>query len=563
MRLILFITYFIITVLSQAVKPTYADVSAVPATQNQPEVQVIELLDWSKIFNFLLDLKENALNKVLSVYELLFSKIIATVFVVWQFIIQSVDILVFILTLSVPLILFGYEQIKSARKEDKNNLAHKETQDKIDGLLNRSPVNVNQIVLPPVSSLIVGLNHSFDMSEDAIKQDIINLNKHIHLNEHDDVAFNNRGLRHLHLKDYQNAILDINKAIKLNPTMPVYFYNLGLVYLNSEDLINAEINFKEAIKINESIAAFHNELGLVRLRHQKFDKALKNFNRAIMLNKKLFIPFKNRAFVKYRLKKYASSIKDYSRALKIKDDDFRIYLNRGHLYLLLEDFENGIRDLTIFINQIDKKKFPSDFSIALLNRGHAYERLDKLSEALEDMQVAEGLGIHLAEVYLTNARIFFKQEKFTEAKNQIELIYKSDSDYKKDKVLVEIIKINYSLGEFDEVIALSDELLIYEPDDFTANCYRGLANVRLEKIEESIKDFEKLVSKHPDSAEGLTNLGFAKAESGDFVGARECLVKARELFHLQNRPLDVEDINFNISQLDEMNSIPNSPESDA
>ena len=89
MRLILFITYFIITVLSQAVKPTYADVSAVPATQNQPEVQVIELLDWSKIFNFLLDLKENALNKVLSVYELLFSKIIATVFVVWQFIIQD------------------------------------------------------------------------------------------------------------------------------------------------------------------------------------------------------------------------------------------------------------------------------------------------------------------------------------------------------------------------------------------------------------------------------------------------------------------------------------------
>lgn len=199
----------------------------------------------------------------------------------------------------------------------------------------------------------------------------------------------------------------------------------------------------------------------------------------------------------------------------------------------------------------------------MLNRGHAYERLDKLSEALEDMQVAEGLGIHLAEVYLTNARIFFKQEKFTEAKNQIELIYKSDSDYKKDKVLVEIIKINYSLGEFDEVIARSDELLIYEPDDFTANCYRGLANVRLEKIEESIKDFEKLVSKHLDSAEGLTNLGFAKAESGDFVGARECLVKARELFHLQNRPLDVEDINFNISQLDEMNSIPNSPESDA
>jgi tetratricopeptide (TPR) repeat protein len=66
------------------------------------------------------------------------------------------------------------------------------------------------------------------------------------------LAYINRGVSYLHIKNYAQAIGDFTEAIHLNPSDADAYYNRGLAYKNQGKLPQAKTDFAKANRLNKA-----------------------------------------------------------------------------------------------------------------------------------------------------------------------------------------------------------------------------------------------------------------------------------------------------------------------
>jgi|GEM_PF-2173804 len=244
----------------------------------------------------------------------------------------------------------------------------------------------------------------------------------------DDFAvYFNRGLCHLRLGQYDQAVTDFQKAVELDTakvedfeTRP-QFAEAHLARgesLLEKDRAKALLDFETVLRIDAKNPQALVGRGTVLAREKNYDGAIRDFKAAIAVDPKLgkspelamaylgrgedrlksdpvaaeadaseAIKLNDKSFNAWLLKgtakleqnKFEESLPDFDKAIELNDKDARGWSRRGLVYLLLEKYEKAIYDLSFAIKN-DENPHVTD----IMNRAKAFLFDDKYGKAIDD-----------------------------------------------------------------------------------------------------------------------------------------------------------------------------------
>jgi TolA-binding protein len=269
--------------------------------------------------------------------------------------------------------------------------------------------------------------------------------------------------------DYEQAINGFNKLIELYPKSEL----IEDAYFKIAESLYNQKKYQEA--------------------KDKFSIFIKNFPRSIKKEQAYFF----RAESDYYLKDYFSAIKDYEEVNRITKDNKLLILSKvgiGWSYLMLKKFTDSEDVFNEVIELARDKNIGLDN--ALLGKATLFSELGKEQEALsvyEELISEFPDSSLILDAYLGRANSFYKQSKYKEA-----------------------------LEAYQEVLsklAWSEEF-----SDLQEKAYFGLAwtNLKLERINEAIKEFQNIIDRTSDKIvkiSALSQLGNVYQEIGEFQKA--------------------------------------------
>ena len=94
---------------------------------------------------------------------------------------------------------------------------------------------------------------------------------------HEAAKLNQRGLDHLHRKEYEQAIASFREALKIQPEYPDAFDNLGKALESTGKDAEAIAEFDKAIKIAPEKAAVYADKGLALFHEGKYEDAAASY----------------------------------------------------------------------------------------------------------------------------------------------------------------------------------------------------------------------------------------------------------------------------------------------
>jgi tetratricopeptide (TPR) repeat protein len=122
--------------------------------------------------------------------------------------------------------------------------------------------------------------------------------KSIKENPQDRIAWYNRTLCKLKLKDRAGALADLNHMTIMFPTFVSAYYLRGTLFYEDKDWKRAKIEFSKILDFRESDALIYRKRGTVRYQLNDRSGALSDYNRSIELNPKDPIAFHDRGITR-------------------------------------------------------------------------------------------------------------------------------------------------------------------------------------------------------------------------------------------------------------------------
>ena len=213
--------------------------------------------------------------------------------------------------------------------------------------------------------------------------------------------YNQRGLAHSSLKQYDHSISDFRKAAGFAPDAAVYENNLGYAYFGAKQYSKSYSAYSSALKKAKKDfdkGRANSGMGKVYLKAWKsysstaryYTKAINAFQNANLKDDhkwRLAAAYTSRGNAYLERKMYSSAISDYSTALRIAKSNTRkalCYNQRGVCYSFLKQRYSALTD---YSNAIRTNPLP----IYYRNRAICYKNLRLNSKAAEDEAEAKRL----------------------------------------------------------------------------------------------------------------------------------------------------------------------------
>ena len=124
------------------------------------------------------------------------------------------------------------------------------------------------------------------------------------------IAYYNRALLYLALKDWDRAFADYNKAIKINDRDPEFYNNRANLYALMDKHSKSLADYNQAIQLFPNYSEAYHNRAQTYMKQGKIDEAILDFKRAISLNPDLVIDFYNLACA-YSIKKDTTQALEY------------------------------------------------------------------------------------------------------------------------------------------------------------------------------------------------------------------------------------------------------------
>jgi tetratricopeptide (TPR) repeat protein len=220
------------------------------------------------------------------------------------------------------------------------------------------------------------------------------------------------------------------------------------------------------------------------------DTAIDGCTRAIASGKyrgrDLAVLYSNRGSEWYDLGNNDRAMRDHNEAIRIDPKYGSAYSNRGNVYSSLGQRERAIEDYdeALRLNPDDAK--------ALNNRGDEYTLLGKYELAIHDLDAA--IRIEPNAVRHSN-RCF----------------------------------VRAIVGRNEEALADCDASLRLRPNSAVVYGRRGLANLKLDRLDAALADFDAALKSSSRQALSLYGRGLIKLRRGDTAGADADIARAKEL----------------------------------
>ncbi len=227
----------------------------------------------------------------------------------------------------------------------------------------------------------------------------------------DSRSYNKRGLAHINMRNYEQAVIDFAKAIDLEPNYVEPYHNQGIVHLLMDNYGQALFCYDRAIDLAPDFVPAHINRGITHTGLRQYDMALADYNQALDLAPHNTFAYYNRANTYLWTEKYDEAISDYSQTLALDDYFVAAYLNRGIAYTQLQDYSAAISDYSRAID------INPHYSQAYYNRAYAYRKLDENEAAIVDYTKVIELNEKHPYVYGNRADAFMavgNSERFEE-----------------------------------------------------------------------------------------------------------------------------------------------------
>ncbi len=211
-------------------------------------------------------------------------------------------------------------------------------------------------------------------------------------------AYNNRGVARKQAGDKQGALEDFMESIDHNPRDTRPWVNRGNLYFAAGEFDAALKDYNKSLELDSKNVEAYVSRGAAYGAQNRFDLAERDLDRAIELDPNSADAFGNRALLYASTKRYVEELADIDRYLRLKPDDADM-INMRALAL-------------IELNRLPEAESEFDRAIQIsprtgglyLNRSHLYQRTGRKTQALDDAQRAQSLGVKVDPQYLDSLR---------------------------------------------------------------------------------------------------------------------------------------------------------------
>ncbi|XP_053125408.1 tetratricopeptide repeat protein 6 [Hemicordylus capensis] len=301
-------------------------------------------------------------------------------------------------------------------------------------------------------------------------------------------------------KKYKDAVAAFKQALKLLPTKTAstsfeaaeMYYFIGLCHMEQVSLLQASDAFSAAVKLYPRYADALYQRGLCRMQLQQA-KAILDFNKVLAVAPTHFQAYLSRAAYYGSKGRYSKAIVNCTEAIKIHSKSVRAYLYRGTLKFYNRTYELAIEDLTKAI-EVDNTCI-----LAYYNRAIIYHQIKDYKKALKDYGI----------VLLLDAT--------------------------KDIILKVLINRALLYAQLDQhAYALEDltEVTLSKPKDSQLFKVIGTCYYRLQKYEESVNSFSKVLKLDPFCLDGYIGRGNSYLEYGHEEGTKNAQKDFSRAIHL-------------------------------
>lgn len=271
------------------------------------------------------------------------------------------------------------------------------------------------------------------------------------------------------------------------------FYGLSLIigipffYASSQQIKvwrNSETLWNKAIQENPQDwfgyigrGNYYKDLG-------SFSKALADFTKAIELDPTRFDNYFNLGDLQRQLGNIQEAIQIYSMSIKLKPDYAQAYVNRGQFYVEVNDGENALTDFNQAL------ALDSNSILAYNNRGSLYVLTGHTSLAVADFSKATELDPSYAKSWFNRGTA---------------LLNSNPSNAKRDL----------------------EQAILLDPNYFDAYNNLGSLYFQTNDFKRAAEAFSQALRVNPKAASVWLNLSIVKNSLGDYAGALESALKAK------------------------------------
>jgi len=289
-----------------------------------------------------------------------------------------------------------------------------------------------------------------------------------------------------------------DKALARDPNNPGAHAGKAMVMLNrlqsssntirkSKDSIlkEAESESQKALDSDPQIPEAHHTMGMVYKEQGRLNEAASEFQRSVQIDPRFADGYTGLGLVKLAQNNPGSAISDFKQAIRINSGDWTAHYGVGQALLKQGQVDASIKELNTALYQ-----FPNSWPVRLA-LGKAYETQGNTVAAVREYQESIRIKPENVAAYLGIANI-------REARGDIE----------------------HSIAELRSGLELM-------PDNPELRLRIGDESLRVEKLDDAIKEYETVLSKTPGSAraaDGLCTAYYLKSQketTGGFFGSND------------------------------------------
>ncbi|XP_013909456.1 PREDICTED: tetratricopeptide repeat protein 6 [Thamnophis sirtalis] len=321
------------------------------------------------------------------------------------------------------------------------------------------------------------------------------------------------------LSSFNEALLLLGGIEKYLPntfeTAELYFL-MGECYMEQVFLLEACDAFTSAVRVYPRYADAFYQRGLCRMQLQQ-SKCILDFNKTLAIIPRHFQAYLSRAAYYGSKGRYSKAIMNCTEALKIERQSIRGYLYRGVLKFYNRTYKRAVEDLTKAI-ELDKTCI-----LAYYNRAIAFQQLKDYENSLIDYKTVLRLEASkdiVLKVLKNRAIVFIEMKQYEHALKDFAEVAMTEH---KNIGLLNVIGLCYHrLQKYEEAVESFSKVLKLNP--FSLDAYIGRGNAYLEYghskgTRQALKDFLTAVHINPVSIKARLCLGYSLQALGKFQKA--------------------------------------------
>lgn len=308
--------------------------------------------------------------------------------------------------------------------------------------------------------------------------------------------------------DFNAAIKDLTKVISLKPDISDAYKLRAYCYGASNKQKNAQADYVRYLQIKPKDVPVWIALGASYDRDNQPDKAIEAFSRAIALKPKESSFYAFRADVYGRAGKFDKASSSITEGLKFDPKSRSCLYEKAYLRELRKDRTGALQEFDRLI-----KQFP-DFMQARKERASIYEEKGDYEKAVADYDKLVEIVSDSASKILENA--VRKAQAADALGGAMEMTEALEFYPEKIYFLRKRSEAYRSLHRYAEAMNDADYAISLAPRDALAVLQRGYVEFSMDRSEDAIADFKKVLAIDPEEDTAYWGLGFSRCLIGEY-----------------------------------------------